>query len=190
MSEGLTTWGPEDHSVALTRNPELAGYCVTVARYSKCHSTCHHLNRLENSVTSLSPISTSLEQSRLSNSHHRSMGWGGVCVESFQGQGRAVGRNASLGTAWLRVHRSHWVSRWRLNTVAEEDSGPLPQAAGEQSGRAAGLWPWCFPATISGYCFQTWRFSHRLPLSTRWWEGKTAHHVTCGRSPVQASSPG
>lgn len=42
-------------------------------------------------------------------------------MERVQGQGRAVGRNASLGPAWLRIHRSHWFSRWRLSTVAEEE---------------------------------------------------------------------
>lgn len=50
----------------------------------------------------------------------------------------------------------------------EGDSGPLPQAAGgEPSGSSrAGLWPWCFPSSISGCGSQQWRISgtavHRL----------------------------
>lgn len=72
-------WGPEDHSVALTGDP---AHCraIQILCNSKCHSMCHHLNRLVNSVTSFSPISTSLEKNHLSNSHHRNMSgtvWGG-----------------------------------------------------------------------------------------------------------------
>lgn len=38
-----------------------------------------------------------------------------VCVERDQGQGGTLAEMPSLEMpAWLRVHRSHWFSKWRL----------------------------------------------------------------------------
>lgn len=64
-------WGPKDHSVALLIDS--AHSWASQIYNSKCHSTCHHLN-FANSVTTFSPISSSLEESHLSKSHHRSTG--------------------------------------------------------------------------------------------------------------------